>query len=200
MEFYHNLITEKSWQELKALNKALGDFVLIGGWAIYLYTKALKSKDIDILVNFESLELLSKRYDFYKNERLKKYEAVRGEVQIDIYLPHYSAIGIPVEDLMLKTKTLEGFKVLLPEYLLALKIVTLSERGRSSKGRKDFIDALALVKSGKADYKKAANLLGQYQLESKVATFKDMLGENTDLPELNLNKHAYSKLRKMITA
>ncbi|MFH1896134.1 MAG: nucleotidyl transferase AbiEii/AbiGii toxin family protein [bacterium] len=197
MEFYHDLITEKSWQELKALNKTLGDFVLIGGWAVYLYTKTLKSKDIDILVGFDRLEKLGGEYDLYKNERLKKYEAVRGEVQIDIYLPHYSAIGIPVEDLMQETQEWEGFCVLKPEYLLALKIITLSERGRSPKGRKDFIDVMALIHSGKASYKKATALLRQYQLEDKATAFKEMLGENTDLPELSLNKHAYSKLKKV---
>jgi len=30
-------------------------FVLIGGWAVYLYSKALKSRDIDIVIDFETL-------------------------------------------------------------------------------------------------------------------------------------------------
>ena len=46
-EFYHNLITEKSFKLLQDLNKKF-KFILIGGWAIFLYTKNLKSKDIDI--------------------------------------------------------------------------------------------------------------------------------------------------------
>ena len=52
MAYYHDIITQKSWEELKTLNKKV-KFVLIGGWATYLYTKELKSKDIDILINFD---------------------------------------------------------------------------------------------------------------------------------------------------
>jgi len=32
------------------------DFVLIGGWAVWLYTSSVKSKDIDIYVNFINFE------------------------------------------------------------------------------------------------------------------------------------------------
>lgn len=34
MAFYHDIITEKSWQELQILVKNIR-FVLIGGWAVY---------------------------------------------------------------------------------------------------------------------------------------------------------------------
>ena len=47
--YYQDLITEKSWQILIRLKSKI-DFVLIGGWAVYLYTKGLKSKDIDIVI------------------------------------------------------------------------------------------------------------------------------------------------------
>ncbi|MBU3935685.1 hypothetical protein KJ909_03355, partial [Patescibacteria group bacterium] len=74
--FYHDIITQKSWEELTKLGKTC-KFVLIGGWAVYLYTKTLKSKDIDILTEYEELGNLRKIYDVAKNERLKKYEARR---------------------------------------------------------------------------------------------------------------------------
>jgi len=136
MAYYHELVTQKSWEELQKLKK-LVDFVLIGGWATYLYTKGLKSKDIDILINYDQLPKLEKVYEFYKNGRLKKYEAIKGEVQIDIYLPHFSQIGIPIEVLVDKAKSVEGFAVLEINYLVALKIFALQQRGRSLKGRKD---------------------------------------------------------------
>src|SRR3989339_1423219 len=137
MEYYHNIITQKSWDELIVLRGKL-DFVLIGGWAVFLYAKTLKSKDIDIIIAFEGLPVLEKNYQLSKNERLNKYEARKDEIEIDVYLPHYSKLGIPVEDLQTKVLQLEGFKVLKAEYLIALKIYTLSQRGRSAKGRKDF--------------------------------------------------------------
>ena len=61
MEYYHDLVTQKSWGELRRLNKTT-DLVLIGGWAAYLYTETLKSKDIDIIVDFEELAVLDKHY------------------------------------------------------------------------------------------------------------------------------------------
>ena len=79
----------------------------------------------------------------FKNERLKKYEAVKGVVQIDIYLPHFSEIGIPVEVLLQQPNSIEGFTLLQPDYLLTLKIYTLGQRGRTAKGQKDFLDIIS---------------------------------------------------------
>ena len=144
--FYHDIITQKSWEELTKLGKNC-NFVLIGGWATYLYTKSLKSKDIDILVEYEELGKLRKIYNVTKNERLKKYEARREKIQIDIYLPHYSTIGIPIEVLIKQTSSFEGFTLLKKEWLLALKIFVLSQRARSTKGEKDFLDILSLFQT-----------------------------------------------------
>jgi len=69
-EFYHDLVTEKSFKVLQDLKKKF-DFILIGGWAIYLYTKALKSKDIDIIIDYNELEKFKREFEIFKNERLK---------------------------------------------------------------------------------------------------------------------------------
>jgi hypothetical protein len=195
MAYYHDLVTQKSWQELKKLGRKL-DFVLIGGWAVYLYTRALKSKDIDIVINYDQLELLGKDYDLSKNDRLNKYEAVKGEVQIDIYLPHYSKIGIPVEVLLEKHMVLEGFKVIEIEYLLVLKLITLEQRGRSPKGRKDFIDSVSLLKFGNLNLEKVRRIIKKYKLESVLKLWREFLGENFEVEELKINKHEYARLKK----
>jgi len=149
-EYYHDLVTEKSWEELKSLRQLL-DFVLIGGWAVYLYTLALKSKDIDIIIDYDKLPLIGQHYQLSKNDRLHKYEAIKGEVQIDIYLPHMAQIGIPAEEIIKYVKSVEGFKVVDINLLFALKLFTLNERGRSPKGRKDLLDILSLFISGQCD-------------------------------------------------
>ena len=51
MEFWNDPIIDKSHRLLMDMKKSF-DFVLIGGWATYLYTGAIKSKDIDIIVDF----------------------------------------------------------------------------------------------------------------------------------------------------
>ena len=120
MNFYHNLVTEKSWRLLQSLRKEY-DFILIGGWAVFLHTSALKSKDIDLVLEFSELERLKEEFDVSKNERLKKYEVRREEMEIDIYIPFYSSPGLPAEDLKEFVVRLEGFKTVEKEVLARLK-------------------------------------------------------------------------------
>ena len=54
MEFYNDLITRESFTYLQSMRKKY-DFILIGGWAVYLYSKSLKSKDIDIIIDYDVL-------------------------------------------------------------------------------------------------------------------------------------------------
>jgi len=197
MDYYHNIVTQKSWEELQRLKKTT-DFILIGGWAIYLYTKTLKSKDIDIIVDFDKLPILEKHYVINKNDRLRKYEAKKEEVQIDIYLPHYSALGIPVEDLAQQTRNLEGFTVIDNNYLFTLKLYTLSQRGRSPKGRKDFIDMISLIGAKALEWEKVEKIIREYNLQDAIANFKEFLSEYHEIPELNLNRHQLAQLKKNI--
>lgn len=197
MDYYHNLVTEKSWKELQHLRRRL-DFGLIGGWAAYLYTRTLKSKDIDIIIDYDALPVVANLYDMRKNDRLKKYEATKEEVQIDIYLPHYSQIGIPIEELLKQTINLEGFRVVEINYLIALKIFTFSRRGNSTKGRKDFIDTVALLSLPSVDYEQIKHIARNYDLEDVLGNFIRRLGSTFEMQELRLNKHAFAKLKKNI--
>lgn len=197
MAYYHDLVTEKSWRELQALRQQ-HDFVLLGGWAVYLYAQTLKSKDIDIIVGYDQLPRLQTTYGLTKNDRLKKYQASRGEVEIDIYVPHYSELGIPVAELMQHTRSLAGFTVVALDYLIALKIYTLAQRGRSAKGKKDFLDILSLFQVGQADSKQVQTLLEQYHLSAAWQTFQQFLNEYTHVPELGFSSHAYAKLKRQL--
>lgn len=198
MTYYHDLVTEKSWEELKKLHEVC-DFTLLGGWAVYLYTHGLKSKDIDILVDYAELPKLQKNFAFVKNDRLHKYEAIRGPVQIDIYTPHYSKLGIPVEILLAHSQIVDGFQVINPEYLILLKLFTLSERGRTPKGRKDFLDLFSLYLSLKDQpFILATKLAHKHALSSSLLFFAQILSENTALPELSLNNHRFSVIKKSL--
>ena len=198
MAYYHDTVTEQSFLELKTLHRVT-QFILIGGWATYFYTHALKSKDIDIIVEYDALPKLSAEYELIKNDRLKKYEARKDPVQIDVYLPHYSELGIPVEVLRDHASSVEGFMVLDKNYLTALKLHTLSERTRTSKGQKDFLDVVSLFSVGDADPKSVLSLLDEYGLSGSLKIFSDLLSETKELPELGMNAHAYGKFRRKTT-
>jgi hypothetical protein len=196
-EFYHDLITEKSFKILQDLKRKF-DFILIGGWAIYLYTKALKSKDIDIIVDYDQLEKLKREFDIFKNERLKKYEAKIEEVDIDIYLPHFSNLAFPVEEIKNYSHSIEGFQIPSPEILLILKIKTHFERRGTTKGKKDLIDLFSLLKEEKINWQKYKELIKKYNLKEINLKFRNLVSSQGAIPELNLLNHRIAKLKQKI--
>ncbi|MFZ5366461.1 MAG: hypothetical protein ACOZBZ_04220 [Patescibacteria group bacterium] len=197
MNFYHNLVTEKSWRLLLNLRKRYR-FILIGGWAVFLYTKVLKSKDIDLVVEYEELEKLKEEFEISKNDRLKKYEARSGELEIDIYLPFYSNPGIPAEELKKFTVTLSGFTVVEKEILAILKQKVLMARGESIKGRKDLVDLVSLLRLADFDWDKYGSLIKQYKVEEYLSFTQKILRETFEIEEIGLNVHQFARLKRKI--
>lgn len=154
-------------------------FVLIGGWAVYLWTRAQKSKDIDIIVDIRTLALLKKNYDLRKNEIMKKYEIKIDEIDIDVYAEHYSKLGIPIEDV--ETTKIEGFEVAKPEFLLALKQTAELSRKESEKGEKDRIDIFGMLLKCDIDFRKYRKILGKNSSEFRARLFS--IVKNSREPE-----------------
>lgn len=196
MSYYHDLVTEKSWLALQELKRKY-KFVLVGGWAVYLYTKGLKSHDIDFICDYKELEKLKNEYELIKNERLKKYEIHKGDFDIDIYVPFFSDLGLPMEDLQNMAWSKEGFDVLKPEALLILKQKAYSDRKHSLKGEKDKLDIISLT-AKMEDLSKYHELLLKYGLRGYKETLHDLFSKTRSAPELNINEYAFSKLRKKL--
>lgn len=188
--FYNDLVTQKSWQTLRVLKRQL-NFVLIGGWAVWLYTKALKSKDIDIIINYDQIEILRQNYSLTKNDRLTKFEARNEEVQIDVYLPFFSKLGLPVEEIIKDTQKVETFALPSPEMLLAMKLYTFTQRGFSAKGQKDQLDILSLITKVPVNYQKLQKI-------SPITGLVEIIQQTTKIPELDLNEHQWSKIKKSL--
>lgn len=199
MEFYHELITEKSFKILQDLKRRF-DFILIGGWAIFLYSNALKSKDIDLIVDYDELEKIRQDFQLFKNERLKKYEIKIEETDVDIYLPHFSELGFPVEEIKNFSQSVEGFIVPIPEILLILKTIALVERKGTTKGRKDLIDIFSLLKEEKINWQKYKELIEKYNLKEINEELKKLISSQAAIPELDLLNHRISKLKKEVLA
>ena|SRR3990170_5953418 len=197
MNFYHNLITDKSWQLLLNLRKKY-KFILIGGWAVFLYTRALKSKDIDLVVEFPELDELHNEFGVHKNDRLKKYESKVEGLDIDIYVPFYSNPGLPAEDLKKYTFSLEGFKVPKMEALAILKQKALIERAGTVKGRKDLIDLVSLFLLADFDWDKYHQIINKYQLSDHLQFVCEILTKTTKIEELDLNIHKMAKFKKRV--
>jgi len=195
MQYYHDLITQKSWQLLLSLKKKY-DFVLIGGWAVYLYARTLKSKDIDLIINYPVLEQLKEEFTVVKNDRLKKYETKTEETDIDIHLPYYSELGLPADEVIKLTTMLENFKVPDVEILALLKAKALLERKNSVKGRKDLIDLVSLFSLEGFDFKKLGQHARKFQSENLLRVIVEKVKSTTKIDELNLNVHKMAEFKR----
>lgn len=171
MEFWSDVMIDRSFKVLQELRKRL-DFVLIGGWAVYFFTGATKSKDIDMIVDFENLSKVKSDLDIKKNVLLRKYESEMEGVSIDIYVPYYSDFAIPVEEIVKNIVVVENFRIPKPEILLILKQQAEMQRKDSVKGQKDRVDIVSLAISGKVNWRRYVQLLRKFNLEDYAKTLK----------------------------
>jgi len=203
MEFWNSQLTEKSWQLLQEIRKKY-NFILIGGWATYLWTRQQKSKDVDIVVTLNELQKL-KQEDLRKNDDLRKYEIKFGDIDIDIYLEHYSKLAIPIENIKKYVSHIEGFNVISKEALLVLKQGAEINRGNSIKGEKDRIDILSILFFSNPDYKQYLKIIRENSKEdylshliSIVKNFKDYAALKLPPREFKLRKEKIIEMLKKV--
>jgi hypothetical protein len=171
-------VVERSWRVLGEL-KGFADFVLIGGWGVYLWTRKLKSRDIDVYIdqkNFYKLqsELTQKGYALKRNVRLMKFEALISDVEVDIYTPFVSRLVIPCLDVFDRKlySVIEGFKVAIPEVLLLLKAQAARDRWHAEKGLKDRVDIISLLKFADVKQNVLEQMLKDYDTQH---TLRDVI-------------------------
>ena len=212
MELWNEIIVKKSYEVLNKLKKEI-DFVIIGGWASWLYTKTLKSKDIDMYVNFKDFfnfqNILANKGIFISlNRKLKKYEAKIEGVDIDIYTPHNCNLIVSCKDVFSKKwfKKVDGFKVILPEVFLVLKLKAEEERMKTIKGFKDRVDILAMLYKLDLDKKFLLELEKKYNMDIRKRISKIIRESNeefnyffSDFKNLRALKKLKLELRRKIS-
>lgn len=194
-EFWNSTLTDKSWKillELKGFK-----FVLIGGWAAYLWTNIHKSKDVDIVIkDFDDLSYLKKKYELKKNDSLKKYEIKFEEIDVDIYTPFFSELAIPAEEIIKYTTTIQNIEVVKAEVLLILKQGAEKDREKSVKGEKDRIDIMNLMLNADINFDQYFILLKKFKLENYYERLKNIIFNFKDIKYIGLNQRQF-KLKKM---
>lgn len=197
MEFWNSDITNESWKELLVLSTKY-NFILIGGWAIYLYTKLQKSRDIDMVVDYDQIKLLSVDFEMRKNPSLYRYEIKFQKFDIDVYTPFYSKLTVPPEDLINNYTLIENIRVPRVEELLILKLGAFDDRMNSIKGQKDRLDITGLAFYSNIDYSRLKTLLNKYKRPSYIDLYVNAIAhiEKRLLPFLNLNESTYAKMKK----
>jgi len=164
-------LIERSWQVLNDL-KTFANFVVIGGWGVYFWTKRLKSRDIDLYVNQEAfyrlqVELQQRGYALKRNVRLQKFEALIGNVEVDVYTPFMCNLVIPCTSVLNEKlySIIEGFNVAIPEVLLILKAQAARQRWHAEKGVKDRADIISLLQFADIKTDILRGLLDRYDKE-----------------------------------
>ncbi|MBI3442815.1 MAG: hypothetical protein HY007_03545 [Candidatus Sungbacteria bacterium] len=194
-QFWHDRITDLSFAFVQHLRSQF-TFVLIGGWAVYLYTKTLKSKDIDIIVDFDELGKMRERFLLVKNDRLQKYE-IKGEgFDVDIYVPHWSFVGLPADFVMDHAVALQGFRVPEKEILLALKLFVYTQRKGSLKGKKDMLDVISMLYHAEPRLDRMRAILREHHTAPIESELREILRATHEVPELGLNQKQFADFKK----
>ena len=182
MEIWNEEIIKKSEDILLEL-KNNADFVLIGGWSIWLYAQTVKSKDIDIYIDFKDFFILqnfliNKSLSINFNPKLNKYECKTSELDIDIYTPDHCNLIIPCKDVFNKKlwKILGGLKTIIPEVLLILKLDSEKNRHETIKGFKDRIDILSLASKVEINKKLLSQLCKDYNFD--LSSLKNIIAKS----------------------
>lgn len=196
-QYYHEIITQKSFAFLQDLKREY-DFVLIGGWAVFLYAKTLKSKDIDIIIDYPTLAKMKEKYEVSKNERLKKYEIKTGEFDIDIYLEHYSKLGVDIAKIAKNAIVKDGFLVPKLELLFLLKLFAWENRRGSAKGQKDELDIFSLASLPEFDWDYYCRAIEENNFQKYGNLFIGLLKGKREIKELSINAQKMAKLKKQI--
>ena len=193
-EFWHESLTKESWKKLQELSKEM-ELTVIGGWGVWLWTKQHKSKDIDIIIDFQELANLKEKYSLEKNDRLKKYEVKMQGFDIDIYVPFYSRLALPIEGLLKEKVKIEGINTISCEALLILKQGAEIDRRGTIKGQKDAIDLLTILFYAPIDFKKYFALL---EKNKKQAFAKELAGAITGFNPKDSEKYLGTNYKEFV--
>jgi predicted nucleotidyltransferase len=153
-------IYEKSFSVLKKITLAQKEhnfsFVLIGGWAVWVYSRYLKSKDIDIIIKPEDFFKLK---NFFINlgfsetggKHLNKKGFVKlfedDKIEIDVYTEKIAHTDVKQILKNSVKKKINGIEINVASItdLFILKVIALLDRIGSAKGEKDISDLIALL-------------------------------------------------------
>ncbi len=196
-QFWNEEKTSSSKRTLDLLAEKIG-FVLIGGWAVFLYTGAQMSEDIDLAIGYDSLSFF-KKYGLNDYGGINiKYTIIDGAV-VDLFIEGYADkdLPFPVSDIIKECSVEGNIKVVNKEMLMLLKLWGYF-RADEAKSRKDVVDVITLLFYSKPDMKSIKEYVKRYKIEKRRSS--DVLLEYLDKGEtmwdyITDTKNEYSKLK-----
>jgi hypothetical protein len=166
---YYNDNTSFSNEVLHKISKN-ADFVLIGGWAVHAYVGAQRSLDIDIAVDYKSLDYF-KTYEMQKYQNMDvNYVKIDG-ITVDLFIPEFTDkdLPFPVSAILSNYLKIDNIKVVKKEFLLILKLWGYFSNDET-KLNKDIIDVVSLLFYGDVEMNEVKRLIERYKLEKRRTT------------------------------
>lgn len=143
--------------------------------ACYFHTGTIKSQDVDIIVDFETLNQIKKDFQVKKNSILKKYETLYNDTSIVIYVPYYSNFALSFDSITKNTVKRQGITIPKPEIILILKQQAELERKGSTKGQKDRVDILNILIKSDINMKRYLLLVKEYNLKEYMKRLETII-------------------------
>lgn len=197
--FWNREKTSGSFAVLRSLVSDGLDFVLIGGWAVYYYTRQQESLDVDIAISYDRLE-------FFRNAGIADHEgtrikySIRNGIYVDIFVSEFSDPDLPisVSEILKHFNAIDGVKVVDREMLLLLKLWGYF-RDDEVKVRKDIIDVASLVIYGDINLSRVAALARRYKIPARrgadvLLEYMDKAETLTEFVGMGLNEYKKAKI------
>lgn len=157
-EFYAVEDVEKSWTIYLDVHASYPNAILIGGWGAWLHSRAARSHDIDLIVDFEDFAHMRDALDLSESTHLgsPKWRGTFDDIHLDVYVPHQSRLGqilrLPVEQLVPYTIEIDGYPTLNKEALLVAKAAARLDRPDTGPGKKDAADMTRMLLDGRTPW------------------------------------------------
>lgn len=168
-QFWNREATDKSFRLLGSLPNHV-DFVLIGGWAVYLYVGVQKSQDIDILIGYDGLNYF-RQFGIGEYPQSKvRYSTINGVV-VDLFIEELIDPYLPFSSRMILDNyvKIQNIKVVDRNILLLLKLWGYFSPDET-KHRKDVIDVVSLLFYGGIDLKAVRKYVEDYKIDKRKSS------------------------------
>lgn len=168
VSYYEPEQIDRSRSVLGTVRESVPNAVLIGGWGTWVRMHGQMSHDIDVIVEHQDLDVVGNLADEMSSSAhlgSTKYRATVQGIHLDLYVPYQSRLGqtleLRVEDLMERTETVAGHRVLDVDAHTATKFAALLDRPDSNPGEKDRYEIIGLLRHAGAQPEGVALAVGQ---------------------------------------
>jgi hypothetical protein len=146
------------------------DFVLVGGWAVHAYTGLQRSLDIDIAVDYGSVEYF-RAYGMQKYGSMNVNYVIIDGITVDLFIPEFTDkdLPFPVSIILSNYVKIDNIKVVKKELLLLLKLWGYFSNDET-KLNKDVIDVVSLLFYSNINLDEVKQYIKKYKLERRRTT------------------------------